>query len=333
MKIIIFKLASTYLLICLFAYLLIVQTASASSLSISVDPPITVINAISPTVITSSISIQNGSDKQIALQIQLKPFRPTGENGELEYFKGALEIFKNIQILDGDAPVETIILGPRQQKNLTLNLNIPQDTTISDYYFSVIFTSIDSSTIGSNSSKNQIGIATNVLLSVGSPEIPNATLEEFSSNIFLEVGPVPFTVRIKNEGPHLVHPTGKITVKNMFGQNIARLDLAGVNVLSDSIRAIPNDAYIQELRLNDNVNAKTRSSDFKHPTILWKENFLLGLYTVTLNISMSDKGPTFTRTIHFLAFPLQGLIVIIIAIIVIIFFIDRLKQYANKNQT
>ena len=308
--------------------------AEASALSLSVDPSIIEINAIPPTTVTSSLSIRNKSDTQITLQIQLKLFKAKEENGELEYSRETLEILKNIQILDTDMPVENITLGPKQQKSLNLNINIPQDINISDYYFSIVFVSTNSPPIESNSSINQIGIAANVLLSIGAKKIPKATIEEFSSKIFFEKGPVPFTIRVKNTGTHFIKPKGEITIKNMFGQNVGKLDLKRVNVLSDSIRAIPNNIYEQELRLKDNLNTKTKNSfDFKHPIALWKENFLLGLYTATLSISMSDEGPTFIRTAYFLAFPFQALIIIVVMAILAIVVRNRLKHYMNKDRT
>lgn len=330
--------------------------AQSSALSLSIDPPIIIINAIPPTNVTSSLSIRNKSDTQITLQAQLQPFKAKGENGELEYFKEALEIFKNIQIMDSDVPVESITLGPKQQKNLNLNISIPQDTNISarppatlpnqsqanqadvagevgrDYYFSIVFTSVNSPPIESNSSLNQVGIATNVLLSIGPLEAPKASVEEFSSNIFFEKGPVPFTIRIKNTGTHFIKPKGEIIIKNMFGQNIGKLDLVSVNILSDSIRAIPNSIYMQELRLKEHSSAKIKNQiDFKHPIALWKESFLLGHYTATLNISLSNEGPMITKTIRFLAFPFQILIIIIAAIITVIVVKNRLKMHMNKN--
>jgi len=343
--------------------------AEASALSLSIDPPIIEINAIPPTIITSSLNIQNKGDTQVTLQIQLKPFKAKEENGELEHLKEALGIFKNIQILDAGLPVENITLGPKQQKSLNLSISIPQDTNISarppatsstqsqadqagvagevgparqsnaqafaggrDYYFSIVFISTNSSPIESNSSVNQIGIATNVLLSVGTKETPKAAIEEFSSNIFFEKGPVPFTIRIKNEGAHFIKPKGEITIKNMFGQSIGKLDLTSVNVLSGSIRIIPNNIYMQELRLKDSLNTKGKFSvDFKRPIVLWKESFLLGLYTATLNVSMSDEGPTFTRNIHFFAFPFQGLIIIAAIAIAVIVIRNRLKLYMTHR--
>ncbi len=307
------------LLLLVTCYLLLVTapSANAESLSLSIDPSIIVINAIPPTTATNSLSIQNKGDTQVTLQIQLKPFKAKGENGELEYSKESSQIFKNIQIMDADVPVESITLGPRQQKNLTLTINIPQDTNISDYYFSIVFVSTNTSAIESSSSLNQIGIVTNILLSVGPKVTPKAVLEEFSSNIFFEKGPVAFIIRIKNTGTHFIRPMGEITIKNMFGQSIEKLDLISVNVLSDSIRAIPNK----------------NSSDFKHPIALWKENFLLGFYTATLNISLSDEGPIFTRVIHFFAFPFQVLIIIVVIAIAAIVVKDRLKVYMNKDRT
>lgn len=326
------KLKISYLLIGLLGHLLIAQTASAASLSLGIDPSIIEINAVPPTNVTSSLNIQNKGDEQITLQIQLKPFKAKGENGELIYSKEILGLFKNIKILDTDIPVESITLGPKQQKNLSLNINIPQDANISDYYFSIVFISTNSLPIESNSSINQIGIATNVLLSIGEKEIHKATIEDFSSKIFFEKGPIPFTLRVNNAGTHFIKPKGEVTIKNMFGQSIGKLDLASVNVLSGSIRAIPNGTYTQELRLKDSLSTKGKFPvDFRTPIVLWKESFLLGFYTATLDISMSNEGPTFTKSIHFFAFPLQGIIVIVVILVAAIVVKNRLKLHMTHR--
>jgi hypothetical protein len=304
-----------YLFICLLGYLVIAQTVIANSLSLSLDPSIIAINALPPTVATSTLSIQNKSDSQITLQIKIRPFKAKLENGELEYLDSQDSFLtSNIQILDGGVPVEGIALGPRQQKNLTLNVNVPQGTSVSDHYFSIVFVSQTTASPTSTSSSNQLGIASNVLLSVGAKEIPDGVIEEFSTGLFYESGPVPFTLRLKNKGTHFIKPKGEILIKNMFGQNIGKLDLVSVNILSDSIRAIPN----------------TSNLDFQSPKALWKEDFLLGFYTATLNISLSDQGPGFTKSIHFFAFPLMGLIVIVIVLISAIIVVNRVRAHMKK---
>lgn len=299
-------------LLALFVYIAsFAQTANAEPLSLSINPSIIEIHAIPPSTATSALTIKNKSDRQVSLKTELRPFKAKLENGELEYLRNSLTL-KNVQLLDNGVPVKSITLEPNQQKKLTLSINIPQN--ISDYYFSIIFVSDNTSSPTSTSSLNQLGIAANVLLSVGAKETPDAILEEFSTALFYESGPVPFTIRIKNKGAHFIKPKGKVIIKNMFGQSIGKLDLVGVNILGNSIRAIPNDLY------------------FHTPKALWKEDFLLGFYTATLNLSLSSDGPNIIKSIHFLAFPFQGLTIIIIIAVAVIIIRQRLNIYMKKQR-
>ncbi len=301
--------------------------AEASALSLSINPSIIEIRALAPSTATSAITIQNQSDSEVNLKIELRPFKSKFENGELEYlsqssteYAESVPIFKNIQILDNGTPIESLILGPGQQKNLILNINILLAGGRADYYFSIVFISDNNSSPASSSSSNELGIASNILLSVGAKEIPQAVINDFSTGIFFEKGPVPFTLKVENKGTHFIKPKGEILIKNMFGQSIGRLDLSGVNILSDSARAIPNTLFL-----------KTKSDlDFRNPKILWKENFLLGFYTATLTLSLSNEGPVFAKSIHFIAFPFQGMILIVIAAIAGVVIRNRLKAHMNK---
>lgn len=311
-KIIYWLIGLLVVLVCIGSIL--AQRAKASALSLSIDPSIIEINAIPPSTATSNLTIQNKSNAEVVLQIQLKPFEAKSENGQLQYLDNDFLLLKNIQILDNGVPIESVTLGKAQQKNLTLTINIPQGTKISDYYFSIVFVSQSTVSSASTSSFNRLGIASNVLLSIGAKEAPDAAIEEFSAGLFYESGPVPFTLRIKNKGTHFIKPKGEILIKNMFGQNIRKLDLMNVNILSDSIRAIPNDLNI----------------DFKSPKAVWKEDFLLGFYTATLNISLSNDGPSFTKSIRFFAFPFQGLIVIVIVLISAIIVVNRVRSHIGK---
>ena len=351
-----FKVLLRILFICLtFNFALLTfnsEKANAASLSLSIDPSIIEINALPPSVATATLSIQNKSNDQVQLRILFKPFKARLENGELEYVNPQDSfVAKNVRILDDQVPVEEIVLAPRQQKNLTLNINIPQNSDISarppasspmqsevnqagvagevgrDYYFSIVFISQNTASSTSTSSFNQLGIVSNVLLSIGTKEVPEGVIEEFSAGLFYESGPVPFTLRIKNKDTHFIKPKGEILIKNMFGQNIGKLDLVSVNILSDSTRAIPNTIYMQELRSADKQKSNL---SFQNPKTLWKEDFLLGFYTATLNISLSQDGPSFTKSIRFFALPFQGLIVIVIVLISAIIIVNRVRARMNK---
>ena len=312
--------------------LLAAAPAGAQELSLSIDPPIITIRAIPPTTAIGNLLLQNNSENQTRLKIFLKPFKAKSDNGELEYFNLNFEalneddlknlpIHDDIQILDNDIPIEEITLEPWQKKNLSLKITVSSNENITDYYFSILFISKDELSQDSTHSFNQLGIATNILLAIGPKEIPNAVLDKFSSPIFEESGPVAFTVKIKNKGDHFIQPDANIVIKNMFGQTVGNLNLLKTNVLSDSTRFVVNSFYTDQSK-----------PDMLSPKALWTEKFLLGLYTATLNVRFSEEGHGFTKSIHFFAFPYQGIAVIAVMLIITLFINKRIKIYRKKAE-
>lgn len=312
-------------LIGLLGYLLIglfLPKANAQGFSLSIDPPILQIDATAPSKIKSYVTLTNLSYEEISLDIGLKPFTSSpNQNGEVKYvsdsdanFADPL-IFQRIRIEDENGALQSLTLAPKQQKKITLNIDLPKGEPPSDYYFSVIFISKEVSQDNLSSSQNLGGIAANVLLSIGPKDTTRGFLEEFSAPFFLEKGPVPFTVKIKNESNHFIVPQGEILIQNMFGQTIGKVDLLPVNILSKTTRLIPDSLQSPE------VTTKA----------LWHENFLLGLYTAKLTVNLSDKGPLFSKTIYFFAFPLEMIILTLIIIFISIIFISRLKKRLNEN--
>ena len=84
----------------------------------------------------------------------------------------------------------------------------------------------------------------NVLLTVGPKGKTNGILEDFSSPLFVDSGPVAFNVAVKNTSNHFIQPRGEIIIKNMFGQAIGKVSLLQVNILADSTRRMPDTLQI-----------------------------------------------------------------------------------------
>jgi hypothetical protein len=147
---------------------------------------------------------------------------------------------------------------------------------------------------------------------VGPFSKPQGKIEEFSTPFFVSKGPIPFTLRVKNSSDHFVTPKGNIVINNMFGQTIGKINLLSVNVLSNTVRRIPDS-----LQTN--------------PTeAIWPEKFLVGPYTATLTLALSDNGPLFTKELVFFAFPLEYLAAIILIICLIIFIAIRVNLHRKK---
>lgn len=345
-----YKIISLILLLHLYSFTFPLSSARAEELSLSVSHSLLQIQATSPSDTKSPITLENQGDNPVNIQVLFKPFRASGkENGEIEYINdfeipdGYKKIFNQIHLTDNGIVTSNFELGPRQKKNLELQFTIPKNEASSDYYFSVIFLArhslsdngltpqnltqeneISSSpneenTQGQNLSIINAGVATNVLLSIGDKNQPQAAIEEFTAPAFLKSGPVDFTVRIKNIGAHAITPKAIIFIKNMFGQTVGRIDIEPNNILADSIRS-----------LTDTQTASS-SSQSSTPKAIWPEKFLLGPYTATLNIAISDKGPVYNQSIIFLALPIQLIIGIILGIILTIAIFFRVRYHLKKD--
>ena len=305
-----------YLLVVLGVLVVFPKKVSADGLSLGVYPPLVQIEANPGVLVKTPIIIQNLGDNTVNLQISLKPFTTSSkENGEIEYPTDSISkeleaIFKKIQILDKDEPIENITLSPKQRKTINLKIDLAKDDITSDYYFSIIFISNPelSSGIKNNLTTTSAGIASNIILSVGKKDKPKGIIEEFFASSFLEKGPVVFKVRVKNTGSSVITPKGIILIKNMFNQTVGKVDLLPVNILAQTTRKIPD------------------SSTLNFSEAIWPESFLLGAYTATLNISLSEEGPVFSRTIRFFGFPTQLAVGVFIAIAIVLTIRNRIKS-------
>lgn len=315
LKIKIFRLVFLILISLIIYHSSFIIQASAASVSLGVYPPIIQIDATPPAEVSANIFIQNQGEESTNLKINIKPFKPKGtENGELDFlfkndeFGTDPQMIERIKIYDEENEINSVTLSPKQEKKLNLKISIPKGQTPSDYYFSVIFISENTLSNNLNISQAAAGVAANVLLSIGPKEKPKGEIIEYSAPFFLQKGPVPFKVRLRNESDFFITPKGAIIIKNVFGQTIGRVDLLPVNILAHSTRAIPSTENLKELTAN------------------WNESFILGPYTATLIIALSEEGPLFKRDVYFIGFPLQVIVGLIIAVIIIIFIIKKLKK-------
>jgi len=309
------------LLFLLILFFLPLNKAWAASVSLGIYPPIIQVNAVPPADIASPLSIQNNGDESLSVKIELRPFVSSDqENGQIRYigqeeanFADPL-ILQRVKIYDGDLETTQLDIAPGQKKDLNLRITIPKDSPQADYYFSIVFLSGPKSFGDMSSSQSLTGIASNVLLAVGGGKI-TGNVQEFSVPFLVENAPVPFTVRIKNTSNHFITPKGEIVISNIFGQKVGHINLLETNILAQSVRNIPSTEFIDEGKnLPDTVAA------------YWSNKFVIGPYKATLNMALSDQGPVFSQTIIFFAFPFRLAGGLIIATLLLIYVIVKVKS-------
>ena len=308
-----------------------VSHVNAQSVDLGIYPPVFQIQTVPPSSIRVPFSIQNFADSSVDLTISLKPFTAApSENGDISFLDDISSypdpaLLGRIQVLDSGNSINSLALAPKQKKDLDLTIEIPKGEVKGEYYIALLFTSNNQNTINSNYSQASAGITSNILLSVGPLGATKGYIEDFSVPSFVFQGPVPFTVRVKNTSDHYITTKGDITIQNMFDQTIGKVNLLPVNILSNTVRRIP-----------DSIQSNSDSSSFTdikavvdknpYPVAVWPEKFLFGPYTATLTIALSDSGPLYKKSIIFFAFPAEYSLGILLIIIVVLFITLRVKQ-------
>lgn len=299
------------LLILPFAFYFLPSKTFAQQISIGVYPPIIQIQAKPPASVSNPITIENTQDQPLTLDIAYRQFKPSSKaNGDIEFIDGDLpSVFDKMQVLDKNHVINQVTLAPKQKKTLTFHVGLTPDEKPQDYYFSILFISNGSTVVSSSRSLAAAGIATNILLSVGPTGPTKGGIEEFSTPGFVSKGPVPFKIKVKNESSHYITPNGIVTIKNMFGQTVGKIDLLPVNVLSKSSRYIPD-----------------LQGSLEKPTASWNEKFLLGPYTAKVTIGLSDQGPIYGKTTTFFAFPIELIAGVLISICVVFVIFKKVRE-------
>lgn len=355
-------------------YLIPSTTTQAASFDLSVSPPIFQVELKPPAVadVKEQITLENTGDDPMDLSIVFLPFRQKGENGEVEYLKDGVGgedplIFQRISLQQDGKRIEEIHIPPKTTRKLDFVISIPKDSPPSDYYFTVLFVSADAvESEGLNPSSNGTrpglpagrgltpesnsdevaspqgsrsvssgGVGMNVLLSVGPKTTTKGAIEEFSTDLFRTEGPVPFTVKIRNDSSHFIYPEANIVIKNMFGQTIGKVDLLPVNILSNSTRALPSrEQFALTAQETDSKSATKKPNETiqklvsnpEQPTAIWPERLLIGPYRATLTVALSEEGPLYVRTITFIGLPIHILIAFGVMIVFLLVIRNRLKH-------
>lgn len=269
--------------------------------SVGIIPPVIEIQADPPAIVESEITVVNENEFPQMMDIIYKSFRLAPDrNGKIEYIQenGNLLgpdplILQKIKIFDGDNEIKQLELKGYESKSLKLEITLDKDSPKGDYYFSLIFVTQATISEDKSASKNPAGIGTNIILSVGKKGDTKGEIIDFSSPTFLGAGPVPFSLLIRNNSEHYIVPTGRITIKNMLGKDIGRVDILPQYILANSERF-----------MTDTDQASTSALLSLPKTLIWPEKFLFGMYTATAHIKLGEGGPVFETSHRFFAIPL-----------------------------
>lgn len=280
------------------------------------------------------IKLYNETEKTLELYTEARNFTAKGETGQPEFdFDG--EPFGITQWLDiEEGP---IVIEPDKRYEVPVKINTPTDADPGGHYATVFF-STSPPDDGQVTISSKVG--TLILARVDGDITEDGSITEFSTlgaESIYNRPPVEMFARYTNNGNVHLRPTGKITIENMLGSEVASVDFN-----TSKGATLPNvtrryEAVWEKGPVTDvSGNAWTR---------FWKEygnetaNFALGKHTATLSVTAGTNGAvTSSQSLSFWVFPWRVLLVWgVVVLVVIVGVIFGLKKYnawiVKKSQT
>jgi hypothetical protein len=170
-------------------------------------------------------------------------------------------------------PIGDISLGPKQKKDVTVNIAVPSGANSGGYYGAIRFAPTitgDQSNVGLTAS-----VGTIVLITVPGNLVEKLDLLSLSAGqgdkakSFFTAGDVSVITRLKNTGDIHVKPFGKVQVKDMFGRTVKAYEFNATdpraNILPGSTRkfvdALPKRAWFGRYTISANLGFSQGSGD------------------------------------------------------------------------
>ncbi len=260
------------------------------TISLAVSPQILDLTANPGETSTNTFRLTNASAQAVDIRATPKNFTPRGEEGavDLTVDDTTFSLAEWITV----SPARTTI-QPGKTQDFIVDINVTADAEPGSHFGSVVFQSIPPEQEGSAALVSQ-EIAPVILIKVAGDVQESAEIAEFTSgkSTYSNEKTIELLSRIENTGSVHFKPKGIITIKNMFGGEVAELDIDKRNVLPASIRQIPTE---------------------------WQpEGFQIGKYTATLTIVYGDNDEIRVAETSFIIFPYQTVLPITIGVVVLV---------------
>jgi hypothetical protein len=200
---------------------------------------------------------------------------------------------------------EEMKLGSRDHQKVDLTISVP-DVAEPGGHYGALFGKIKPPSIGGDITRVGIsaGVAGPILLTVTGPVSYAGGIIEFREIPFVNLGPVSFLIRFKNEGTVHYKPHGTIEIFDWFGNKADVVTVPEKRAFPETIRQLP---------------------------AVWNRRLLIGKYKAraTIYFGAEDERKD-TAEIEFWAFPYKPVLVML-AVLILLLVIGKVKKKIEER--
>lgn len=291
---------------------------STSAQGLQISPAKVELNAAPGKTYDIKLSVTNVTSSELVYSSTVSDFSAADETGSPKITIDT-SMPKTASIRSWVSGMDEFRLNPRQSMTIDAHISIPLNAEPGGHYgvlsFSGAAPDVEGTGVGLSASAGVL-----MLIRVDGDVTEEASIASFYSgnldkpNFFFESSPIPFVVRVKNEGNVHIKPVGSIEVSDMFGNSVASVPVNDTksNILPDSIRRFGGSK-------SDKLQISTKG-------------LMFGRYTAQLTLgSYETTGKTLARSISFWVIPYKLVLAVVIAIGAIIFIIRRSMRLYNRR--
>lgn len=293
------------------------KIVSAQTFSLNIFPPLLQVLIKPGKTITQVYKIGNDSEKDIELVPRVVPFEPIDDQGNVNLILNKSFYDKSVNwfsLQNSDKQINlpfTIKAG--QTEELVLKVQVPQDATEKDYYYSLI---VKNNPIilsqGLTRARASGILGSNILLSVSSTELTPKDIaidlfslqkSFFTKNLLDSFDDISFKAVAANKSMHLFSMDGAITVKDNTGKEIKKMDFLATNVLA---------------------NASREAICLDSPGCELSKRLLFGRYQAIMTLKVADE--TIQSGFYFYVMPIRATLILLALIGFGILFVKFIKK-------
>lgn len=287
-----FKYSAKIILVGLLSLVILpLQISAQEKTAITVSPVVFELTADPGDSIQNQIKIFNPTREPIGITMLMEDFSPIGEVGEVQLSDGDDHSSFSVASWTEFFPSEFVI-QPGQQQIVTFNIEVPLNAEPGGHYGSIVASSsaVIGDQVGGSAVTTKVGSL--VLIRLSGVARESLAIKEFSAPAHSDRGPIEFTVRFENAGNVHVRPAGFINITDIFGKQVAQIEIPQNIAIPDAIR-----------------QANTT----------WSDVNLFGRYTATLVATYgATSKQTITATYAFTVIPVKETAIAVITILIFI---------------
>jgi hypothetical protein len=278
---------------------------SGREISISISPPVFELSANPGEKIKNEIKVTNLSDKDLQIFVDKRNFTALGEEGGVNLTEEGEDETSYSLASWISVDRDKAAIKSKDTRIFKFTIDVPANAEPGGHFGSLVFKTQAQAQEGRTGAAIGQEVGALLLVKIAGDIKEEANVASFKAQSGLyEKGPVTFETRTENTGNVHLKPRGTITITNMFGGEVATVQLDERNVLPGAIRKV-------ETQWND-------------------DSFRIGRYTATVSMVYGSDGTIVNGSTSFIIFPYK-LVLIILAVLAALAYVgyrykDRFRE-------